>query len=404
MTAPAPGLTLAELVRELPLEARIEGDPGVRVHGVQQDSRRVRPGDLFVARSGAHAHGGRFVSDAHVRGAVAVLSDGATLVPPGVPAVRVDDVAGAMAFAAAAVHGHPSFTLDVIGVTGTNGKTTTTHLVRAAVDGALGRAECGIVGTVGHGFGGLTFEAAHTTPEPDELSRVLAAIRDRGASHVAMEVSSIALATGRVRAVRFRVAAFTNLTQDHLDFHGTMERYGAAKATLFEHAGAAVVHVDDPFGRVLAEKIRAPLVRVSARVEGTAADVAPRSLSVSARGVEAVLRTPRGDVTLRSRLLGHHNVENLVVALGVVHALGLDVERAARALTDEIGAPGRLERCEAAEDDVTVLVDYAHTPDALARAIDAVRPITAGRVIGTGTRPSGHRWGGRPPSARTSSS
>jgi UDP-N-acetylmuramoyl-L-alanyl-D-glutamate--2,6-diaminopimelate ligase len=384
MSPASAGLTLAELVRELPLEARVEGDAGIRVLGVQQDSRRVQEGDLFVARSGAHAHGGRFIADARGRGAVAVLTHAETAVPEGVPVVRVGDVPRALAFAAAAVYGHPSFALEVVGITGTNGKTTTTHLVRAAIDGALGAPRCGIIGTVGHAYGGLTIEAAHTTPEPDELARVLATFRDEGASHVAMEVSSIALATGRVRAVRFRVAAFTNLTQDHLDFHGTMESYAASKAELFtEHApGVAVVHVDDPFGRELAKRVRSPLIRVSSKIDGKeAADIAPTSLTLTERGIEAVLRTPQGEVLVRSRLLGAHNVENLVVALGIVHALELDLHRASAALVNELGAPGRLERCEEPEDDVIVLVDYAHTPDALARALDAVRSIAKGRVI-----------------------
>jgi len=384
MIKAAAGIALADVVRELSVDARIEGDASVRVLGVQQDSRRVEAGDLFVARSGAHAHGAQFVADARGRGAVAVLSDAATAVPAGMPVIRVVDVPRALAFAAAAVYGHPSFSLEVVGITGTNGKTTTAHLVRAAVDGALGAPRCGIIGTVGHAYEDLRFEAAHTTPEPDELARVLASFRDRGASHVAMEVSSIALATGRVRAVRFRVAAFTNLTQDHLDFHGTMESYAASKAELFtDYApGVAVVHVDDPFGRELAKKVPSPLVRVSTRIGGAEpADIAPTSLKLTERGIELVLRTPQGEMAVTSRLIGAHNVENLVVALGVVHALELDLHRASAALAKEPGAPGRLERCEDPEDDVTVLVDYAHTPDALSRALDAVRPFAHGRVL-----------------------
>jgi UDP-N-acetylmuramoyl-L-alanyl-D-glutamate--2,6-diaminopimelate ligase len=384
MNAGEAGLTLSELARELPLAARIEGDSDVRVSGVHQDSRRVEAGDLFAARAGAHADGARFVPDAVARGAAAVLCDAATIVPKGTPVLRVDEVSRALAFAAAAVYGHPSFALEVVGVTGTNGKTTTTHLIQKAVDGALGDARCGIVGTVGHEYRDLRIDALHTTPESDELARVLASMRDKGASHVAMEVSSIALSTGRVRAVRFRVAAFTNLTQDHLDFHGTMESYAAAKAGLFTDLapGTAVIHVDDPFGRALIEKVRCPVITVSSKVGGDErADIAPRSLVLSEKGIEGVLRTPKGDVLFSSRLIGAHNVENLVVALGVCFALELDLGRAAQALTNDLGAPGRLERCEEPGDDVTVLVDYAHTPDALARALDAVRPIAHGRVL-----------------------
>jgi UDP-N-acetylmuramoyl-L-alanyl-D-glutamate--2,6-diaminopimelate ligase len=378
------GLTLAELVRELPLGASVEGDATVRVRGVQQDSRRVEEGDLFVAREGAHSDGARFVSDARARGAAAVLTHRRAEVPQGIPAVRVEDVPRALAYAAAAVYGHPSFALDVVGVTGTNGKTTTTHLVRAAIDGVLGEPRCGVVGTVGHEYRDLRIEAIHTTPESDELARILAAMREAGASHVAMEVSSIALSTGRVRAVRFRVAAFTNLTQDHLDFHGTMQSYANAKAQLFTELapGSAVVCVDDRFGRELAARVACPLVRVSARLGDTgSADIAPTALTLSDRGIDATLRTPQGGITLRSRLVGAHNVENLVVALGVALALELDLSRAAAALANELGAPGRLERCEGPSDDIMVLVDYAHTPDALGRVLDAVRAFARGRVF-----------------------
>ena len=300
-----------------------------------------------------------------------------------VPLLLVDDPAAALAYAASAVYGHPSFSLEVVGITGTNGKTTTAHLVRAAIDGALGRpsaASSAPSATVR----GLAVPAEHTTPEADDVARAMAAMRARGATHVAMEVSSHALALGRVRAVRFRVAALTNLTQDHLDFHGSMEAYAEAKARLFTELGpgAAVINVDDAFGRELAARVRAPLVRVSARTDADAssAEIAPRDVSLEATRTRATVRTPGGDVTLASRLVGAHNLENLLLALGIAHALDLDLGRAAEALSREPGAPGRLERCDGEGDDVIVLVDYAHTPDALARVLDAVRAVTAGRV------------------------
>jgi UDP-N-acetylmuramoyl-L-alanyl-D-glutamate--2,6-diaminopimelate ligase len=200
-----------------------------------------------------------------------------------------------------------------------------------------------------------------------------------------MEVSSIALASRRVHAVRFRVAAFTNLTQDHLDYHGTMDEYGAAKAELFTSCApaAAVIHVGDPFGRELASRVQSRVVRVSGETTTPTAeaDVAPVSLTVSARGIEASVRVPGRTVSLASPMFGAHNVENLLVALGVVVALDLDVERAAAALSVEHGAPGRLERCERPDDDIVVLVDYAHTPDALVRVLGSVRAVSRARVI-----------------------
>lgn len=378
------GMRLADVAREVPGEVSVpSGASELVVTGVHHDSRAVGPGDLFVARRGASADGARFASDAVARGAVAiVVARDAVLPALSVPVVRVDDPQRALAYAAAAVYGHPSFALDVVGVTGTNGKTTTTHLVRAALDGALGRPSCGTLGTVGHGFGGALVEATHTTPEADEVARVLAWMRARGASTVAMEVSSHALAQGRVEAVRFRVAAFTNLTQDHLDFHGSLAAYGEAKARLFTELGpgAVVINIDDPFGAELAAKVSCPLLRVRRTPSGDA-DVAPSALELGPEGVAMRVRTPLGEVPLRSRLLGLHNVENLLVALAIAIALDVDPGEAARALGEEGGAPGRLERCDEEGDDVRVLVDYAHTPDALARALDSLAPFRTGRVL-----------------------
>jgi UDP-N-acetylmuramoyl-L-alanyl-D-glutamate--2,6-diaminopimelate ligase len=380
------GLRLDELARELPMRADVAGDASVRVRGVRHDSRAVEPGDLFVARRGEKVDGARFVGGAVARGATAVMAARGALdaQATGVPVLFVDDPAEALGFAASAVYGHPSFSLEVTGITGTNGKTTTAHLARAAIDGALGATVCGVLGTVGHRFGAWSAPAEHTTPEADDLARTLAAMRALGATHVAMEVSSHALELGRLRGVHIRVAALTNLTQDHLDFHGSMQAYADAKARLFTELGpgAAVLNVDDPFGREIAGRVKAPLVRVSARTDAgvASAEIAPRRVHLDATGTQATVRTPDGDVTVASRLVGAHNLENLLLALGIAHALELDLERAAAALSREPGAPGRFERCDGEGDDVIVLVDYAHTPDALARALDAVRPLTPGRV------------------------
>jgi UDP-N-acetylmuramoyl-L-alanyl-D-glutamate--2,6-diaminopimelate ligase len=389
------GMRLDEIIREIPGAPAIEGDGAVVVSGVHHDSRAVEPGDLFVVRKGQSSDGARFVGAAAEKGAAAVLvaRAHASDVQTPLPKIVVDDVADGLAYAAAAVYGHPAFGMDITGITGTNGKTTTTYLLRAAVDGAIGIPRCGIIGTAGHVFGGETIDASHTTPEADELARVMARMKQRGATHVAMEVSSIALTLGRVRAVRFRVAAFSNLTQDHLDFHGDMRRYSEAKKLLFTELGpsVAVVNVDDPFGEELANATKGIVLRVSSGAFGTAgekaknhgktADICVQHATMSIRGIAAVVKTPDGDVAFSSPLTGAHNVDNLALVLGCVFALDLDVDRAASALASETGAPGRLERCDTKDDDVSVFVDYAHTPDALARALDALRATTKGRIL-----------------------
>ncbi len=374
------GLSLAQIAREIPGETRIVGDASVRTFGVHHDSRAVAPGDLFVVRKGRTSDGAQFLADAKARGAVAVLAAKGTIDPSevGLPVLFTADAVDGLAYASAAVYGHPAFSLDIVGITGTNGKTTTSYLVRAAIDAAVGRPSCGTIGTIGHVFAGNVTHASHTTPEADELARVLASMRKAGATHVAMEVSSIALDLGRVRAVRFRVAALTNLTQDHLDFHGTMDDYAAAKRALFTACapGSAVLNVGDAFGLSLVPLVKAPLVRVSAAI-GADADIVPKSVRMDAGGMDIVVATPRGDVRLVTRLVGAHNLENIVVALGIAHALDLDLARAAAGIAGEAGAPGRLERCDVPGDDVTVLVDYAHTPDALARVLDSVKTVAA---------------------------
>ncbi len=375
------GVGLDAVLRELPGTPRVVGAVVARVHGVKHDSRSVRAGDLFVARKGERVDGARFVDDAISRGAVAILAPVGAAVPDDVPVpvVFVDDAATALACAAHTVYGHPSLALEVVGITGTNGKTTTAFLVRAAIDGALGRPACGVLGTVGNEFGAWREPAAHTTPEADEIARTLVELRQLGATHAVLEVSSHGLELGRVRAMRFRVAALTNVTQDHLDFHGSMEAYARAKTRLFTDLApaAAVLNVDDALGRELTRKVTSPTVRVSARAGTTEkdAEVAPRHARVDLRGIDATVRTPAGDVRIDSRLVGAHNLDNLLLALGIAHALGLDLERAAQALSRTAAPPGRLERCDIDGDGLIAVVDYAHTPDALARVLDALRSL-----------------------------
>jgi UDP-N-acetylmuramoyl-L-alanyl-D-glutamate--2,6-diaminopimelate ligase len=390
-SAPFP-LHAEELVHEIP-GARLawKGAPDARISGVHHDSRRVAPGDLFVARKGAHADGARFVAEAIARGASAVLAV-ADIPVEGVAKIEVDDVPVALAYASAAVYGHPTFALEVVGITGTNGKTTTAHLVQAVIDGCGGSS--GILGTLGARFADLDLPPTLTSPEADELARIAAAMRARGASHLVMEVSSIALVARRSDAVRFRVAAFTNLTQDHLDYHGSMASYAEAKARLFVDLapGAAAINVDDPFGRELVRRVApdggprsALLGRFSTRTSAgpDEAEVAPLALSFSRAGIAITARTPAGVVQIASPLFGAHNAQNLLAALTIAWLLDLDVARAAEVLSTSIGVPGRLERCDVpGVDDVIVLVDYAHTPDALARVLESVRILgESGRIV-----------------------
>ncbi len=388
------GATLASVAFELggpKAGVVVRGDPETRVSGVHQDSRRVAPGDLYVARLGggdpqaARARMAQYVEQAIAHGATAVLR--ATGGPPlPVPTIELPEprLRAAIGLAASAVHQHPSFVVEVLAVTGTNGKTTTTTLLADAIDRLAARPACALVGTVAVRLGSDVRATTHTTPEGDELARVLAWARGQGASHAAIEASSHALDQQRLSGTRVRAAAFTNLTQDHLEYHGSMDDYFAAKRRLFDELlpGAAIVNVDDAWGAKLAREIKVdPTLRVSS--EGApGADVRVLRATIDARGIDATIATPRGEVRLASPLLGAHNLSNLVVALATLVALEIDPQRAADALGASNGARGRLELVKTpGEDEPVVLVDYAHTPDALARVLSTLRPLATGRLI-----------------------
>lgn len=377
------GLSLNELgVALAELAPRVVGDGEVRVSGVRQDSRRVEPGELFVARSGQRTSGAQHALEAAGKGARALLVErGEPLPATRLPVLEVTNVKRGLALAAEAVYGFPSRAVDVIGVTGTNGKTTSTFLIEQGLSGA--GAKPARLGTLGFAMAGQGLGGSLTTPEADEISRLLKQVREAGGSHLVMEVSSIALVQERVSGLRFKTAAFTNLTQDHLDFHGSFEAYAEAKAQLFTRLApeASVIHVGDAFGRELAGRIALGLLTVARRAP---ADVHARSAEVSARGMRASVVTPRGECELESPLLGEHNLENLLLALGVLLSLGVDPQAAASALSQTRQVPGRLERVGQSSDDVTVLVDYAHTPDALARVLEALRGQWGGEARQSG--------------------
>jgi UDP-N-acetylmuramoyl-L-alanyl-D-glutamate--2,6-diaminopimelate ligase len=375
---------LDALPPELAPEAPPAADPGIG--GITIDSRAVAPGDLFVALRGANADGHDYLDQAAALGAVALLVEKAPHAPGLPPAIVVPDTRRALARIALRFYGDPARELTLIGVTGTNGKTSTTFLIESIL-AAAGLA-AGLIGTVEVRYAGERLRALNTTPESLELQRLLRDMRTRGVGAAVMEVSSHGLALGRVAGVRFDAAAITNLTQDHLDFHGTMDAYGEAKALLFRHhlkpGGVGVVNLDEPRAEQFLAAARAGGARTLGvtRRPGVAADVRVESAAVSLSGVEARLALPSGPLALSLPLVGDFNVENLVVAVGVAVGLGLAPEAIARGVAACPQVPGRMERVsDGSPGAPVVLVDYAHTPDAVEKVLRAVRPLTAGRVI-----------------------
>ncbi|WP_374604315.1 UDP-N-acetylmuramoyl-L-alanyl-D-glutamate--2,6-diaminopimelate ligase [Arenimonas sp.] len=373
----------------MPLDQLLAGlalpPPGLNplVQGLAADSRELRDGDAFVALAGESTHGLRHLPQAQAAGASVILFE-----PPAPDAVKLP--ANAVAFPGLRVrqgeladrfYGAPSKALRLVGVTGTNGKTSTVQLLTQAL--ALSGATAGSIGTLGAGLHGRLVAGERTTPDVIAVHRLLGAMRDEGASHVAMEVSSHALAQGRVDAVAFDVAVFTNLTRDHLDFHGSMEAYGDAKALLFgwPTLEAVVVNLDDPFGVRLAARV-APGVRVigtSARGAG-AASLRAGDVALSPEGLHFVLAEAGEAHPVVSPLLGRFNVENLLAVAGTLRALGWPLAEVAAMLPRLSPVGGRMSRTGGRDGKPLVVVDYAHTPDALQQALAALREHTPGRL------------------------
>ncbi|MDQ1746076.1 MAG: UDP-N-acetylmuramoyl-L-alanyl-D-glutamate--2,6-diaminopimelate ligase [Frankiaceae bacterium] len=362
--------------------ARLHGDGDAVVTGITHDSRAVRPGDVYLARPGEHAHGIDFVAAAVEAGAVAVVTDAAS-VPAALAAgaaavVEVADPRAAAGPAAAWVYGDPARDLDVIGVTGTNGKTTTTYLLDGGLR-ASGR-RTGLVGTGETRIGHDVVPSARTTPEATDLQALFAVMRERDVDAVAMEVSSHALALDRVAGTTFAVAAFTNLSQDHLDFHVDMDDYFAAKARLFTpaYAARAVVAVDDEWGRRLAGSATVDVTSVGAEP----ADWVRVDESVTATGGHTTLRAPDGahhDVEVS--LPGRFNVRNAAVAYVALVLAGIEPAAARAGIASVTTIPGRMQRVDAGQP-FLALVDYAHTPAAVTTLLAEVRGLAgAGRVV-----------------------
>jgi UDP-N-acetylmuramoyl-L-alanyl-D-glutamate--2,6-diaminopimelate ligase len=352
----------------------------VAVTGITASSTQVRRGDLFAGVPGRVAHGARFARDASTAGAAAVLSDaaGRAAVPAGLPLLLVDDVRAALGPVAAEIYGRPSQQLSVVGVTGTSGKTTTTFLVRAGLQ-AAGRAS-GLIGTVATLIDDASVKIGLTTPEAPDTQALLAVMREHGAQAVAMEVSSHALAMGRADGIDFAVAAFTNLSQDHLDFHADMADYFAAKARLFDgRARRAVVVTDDEWGRQMAALAGPGVITVNTRGDGSATWQARDITSTDDGGSAFRVIGPDVDLSTSCSLPGAYNVTNALLALAILAQLAVPPEIAAPAVA-VASVPGRMERVQAGQPFLAV-VDYSHKPAAVDGALRTLRPLTAGRLI-----------------------
>lgn len=354
--------------------------PDVEITGIALSSALTGPGYLFIALPGAHTHGARYVEEARSKGAVAVLTDpeGAQLVGS-LPTLVVPDLRSHIGALASFFFAEPSHQLSVMGITGTNGKTTTAFMMEAAARAA--GATTGLLGTVETRIAGSIFKSERTTPEAPQLQQLLAQMVDHQVTHVAMEVSSHALALGRVSGVHFAVVGFTNLSQDHLDFHGDMESYYQAKASLFtsQFADNAVINIDDAYGRRLLEDVSIPALALSSRGQ---ADWYASNVLTHARGSSAQITDPYGrSYDLALAIPGRYNVDNALMAIAMVSATGADTAAAVRGVAALTGVPGRMERVDTGET-CTVIVDYAHTPDAVASLLKEVRATTTGRIIG----------------------
>jgi UDP-N-acetylmuramoyl-L-alanyl-D-glutamate--2,6-diaminopimelate ligase len=353
---------------------------GATVAAVTSDSRAVSPGSVFVALKGLKADGVSFARDAIGRGAVAVAAEGPRPddLSAAIPWLQVPDARLALAALSASFFGNPSVDLVLVGITGTNGKTTTAYLLASIFEAA--GIKCGRIGTVGYQVGGREIEATRTTPEAPDLQRMLREMVTAGCGACVIEASSHALALRRVDYLHFSAVVFSNLTRDHLDFHRDMEDYFAAKRRLFEllpPGGIGVANLDDPRGAAFAAAAPRPVTYAI----DTPADVRPGPLTFSLEGLAFEARTPRGALSLRSPLVGRPNAYNILAAAATAMALDLPFNAIERGVANLALVPGRFELASEAQDDVRVVVDYAHTDDALRNLLETARPLATGRII-----------------------
>lgn len=370
-------MKLADIVMALePLQ--VLGAVDRVVKGLSYDSRMVSPDFVFVALPGLQEDGNRYIHDAVERGAVAVVSEHTPSVPRGVAFIQVANARQALADIACAFHRHPASRLECLGVTGTNGKTTVTWLLKAILD-RDGRRP-GLMGTVAHHIGDRQIPASRTTPESPELQAMMDQMGQAGCQSVVMEVSSHALTQDRVRGIGFQVAVFTNLTRDHLDFHGDMEAYFQAKRALFtglSNQAQAVMNLDDPFGKRLwkDEAVQAGKLTFSMHEN---ADVMAHDLQLGLGGTQFKLVTPWGHAMVATKLLGRFNVSNILAAVAGAGALGISLDDILAVVSEAKAPPGRLE--PVASPKGKIFVDYAHTDQALANVLGTLRELCPGRI------------------------
>jgi len=366
-------MRLDELIADLPVQL-MRGTADVEIDRIVEDSRGAAAGSLFIARTGVRHDGRMFIGDALARGAIAILSDDPAALPEGVTGLLAADVPRATALLAERFHGAPSSRMKLVGVTGTNGKTTTAHLVHHLLNSAGRR--CGMLGTVRIDDGAAITPTRLTTPPSLEISALLRRMVDHGCTACVMEASSHAMHQQRTAALAFDAGVFTNLTGDHMDYHGTPRAYLQAKSILFRQLppdGWAIINIDDPASRAIFEACSCPVLTTSLHDESADAVAVVGAQSIT--GVDVTMRGPWGSIQVRLPLIGQYNVCNALQAAAVAHVLGLAPEEIRRGLADCTPPPGRVEPVRAGESDVTVLVDYAHTDDALENVLGALRPV-----------------------------
>ena len=378
-------LALSEVINLIGIsDADLERN-NLSITGITLDSNDVIQGDLFVALPGANSHGSKFIDSAVANGAIAVLTDMSAIVDADIPVLRVNDPRLWVGVIADKFYRNPSSAINVFGITGTNGKTTTSYLLQQIWD--FNNRNSGLIGTIETRIGDEIFPNKRTTPEAPELQSIFAIMRERHNLNVVMEVSSHALSLNRVEGTKFSVVAFTNLSHDHLDFHETMENYFQAKSRLFKYGFSekAIINIDDSWGKRLFEETEIEKLSISTHdqkanwkiIDSSLADPSSPSKSV----VELTIAGPGGILlSIATPLIGDYNSANVLMALALAVESGIDPLSAANALSNAKGAPGRMESIELGQR-FTAVIDYAHTPDAVSAALKAVRSSTKGRII-----------------------